>query len=361
MNLLNTYIVKEFLRFFFTVLVGILSVYLCVDFLQRADNFIRHGANIFQISKYYVYTLPSIASPSIPIAALIATLLSLGNFSRHNEIIAMRAGGLSIGKVIAPVLFTGLLISAFGFINNEIIMPHYSARANHIQKVVVEKKAQRVVFQKRHLWLRGPDNSIANIEFVSPDRFEMFGVHIYKFNPDYTLRERIEADSLLWEDGAWRLRNSRKYIPIGSRVFTDKADGEIYNVVEAPEDLGMIVKRSGEMNFKELWEYVERLKISGYNAARYEVDLHGKLAFPLSSLLMVMIATPLSLHRVRSGGASRGIALAVFIAFGYWALLSVGTALGRSGTLPPVVAGWLANALFAAVSAYALRKLHREL
>ena len=360
MNLLNKYVFKEFVRFFLTALVGILTVYVCVDFLGRADNFIRYDASIIQISKYYLYTLPSIASPSIPIAALIATLLSLGSLSRHNEIVAMRAGGLSLGRIIAPVLFAGFLIASFGFMNNEIIMPHYAARANYIRKVEMEKKEQRVVFQQRHLWLRGPDNSIANIEFVAPDGYEMFGVHIYKLNLDYTLRERIEAGSLAWEDEAWRLKKSRKYTPAGDRVLTGTADGEIYNIVEAPEDLGMIVKGAEEMNFKELWDYVQRLKFSGYNAVRYEVDLHAKVAFPLSSLLMVMIATPLSLHRIRSGGTSKGIALAIFIAFVYWGVMSVGTALGRSGAAPPFVGAWLANVLFAVTAAHILRKMHRE-
>ena len=92
------------------------------------------------------------------------------------------------------------------------------------------------------------------------------------------------------------------------------ADGEIYNIVDKPEDMGMIVKSSGEMSFTELWDYVRRLKSSGYKAVRYEVDLHEKVAFPFASLLMVLIATPFSLQQVRSGGAARGIALALLIA-----------------------------------------------
>jgi lipopolysaccharide export system permease protein len=101
--------------------------------------------------------------------------------------------------------------------------------------------------------------------------------------------------------------------------------------------------------------------MSGYKATRYEVDLHGKLAFPLSSLLMVMIAIPLSLQKVRSGGTSRGIAFAVLIAFIYGGLMSVGTALGRSGALPPLEAAWLANVLFASASAYILFRMQRTI
>jgi len=361
MSILSRHIFSEFFRIFLMVLIGILAVYLCVDFLQKADNFIRYNATVAQIARYSLYSLPGMATSTFPIAALIATLLSLGNLSRHNEIIAMRAGGVSIAAIITPVLLGGVIISALGFINNEYLMPTFTSPANFIKNVQIEKKQQPVVFQQRKLWLRGPDNSIANIDLVSPDQREMIGVNIYKLNPDYTVRERITAQSLLWENGAWRLKHSRKFILGQDTVASQSADDEAFNIVRSPDDLKAIAKNSEEMNFRELWDYVKRLKLSGYKATRYEVDLQGKLAFPLSSLLMVMIAAPLSLQKVRSGGTSKGIAFAVLIAFIYTGLVSVGTALGRSGTLPPLESAWLANVLFASASAYILFRMQRTI
>jgi len=90
------------------------------------------------------------------------------------------------------------------------------------------------------------------------------------------------------------------------------------------------------------------------------VDLYGKLAFPLSSLLMVMIATPLSLQKVRSGGTGKGFALAVLIAAIYWALMSVGKALGKSGALPPLESAWLANMAFGLGSIAILYRMQRR-
>jgi lipopolysaccharide export system permease protein len=360
MTLLGRYLFKELVIFFCATLAAILLVYLCVEFLQKADDFIRAKATILQVGKYFLYSAPSMATEAVPVAALIATLLSLGNLSRHSEIIAMRAGGLSFGKILAPLLVAGAAIAVLGFVNNEFVMPFYSAKANAIRYVEIGKKQQVVVFQQRQLWLRGPENSVANIELVSPERDTLFGLNIYKLNPDFTVRERITAKRLVWEGDAWRLRESTKYIIGSNGVVAGTADGEAYNVVDAPADLGMIVKKSEEMNFRELWDYVRKLRSSGYNAARYEVDLQHKLAFPLSSLLMVMIAVPFSIHRVRSGGAGRGIAIAVAIAFAYWALMSIGTALGRSGALPPIAAAWLSNTIVASTAAYSLVRMHRE-
>jgi lipopolysaccharide export system permease protein len=361
MTLISRHILREFFTLVLGVLIGILIVYLCVEFLQKADKLIKFHASFSQVSRFFLYNIPSMISMSLPMATLIAGLIALGNLSRHNEIIAMRASGVSLGRIIAPLLAGGLAISAFGFINNEFIMPVYSSRADYIRNVEIEKKQQTVMFQQQKLWLRGPDDSIANIELVSPSRTEMIGLNIYKLNRDFSVRERIKAGSLVWENGAWRLRNSRTYIQEGDAIRSHSSDGEVFNIVDSPNDLGMIVKDANEMSFSEMRDYVKRLKTSGYNATQYEVDLYTKIAFPVSSLLMVLISIPFSIHKVRSGGAGKGFAFAVLIAFIYWTLMSVGTSLGKSGTIPPYFAAWLANIIFGLISLVVLVRLQRSI
>jgi lipopolysaccharide export system permease protein len=359
MTLLNKYIFKEFITLVAGVLVGLIIVYLCVEFLQKADKLIKFHATVPQVAKYFLYNVPNMITMSLPMATLIGALLSLGNLSRHNELIAMRASGVSLLRIVSPLLAGGMLVSALGFVNNEVIMPIYSSRANYIRSVEIEKKQQKVMFQQSKLWLRGPENSIANIELVSPNRREMIGLNIYKLNPDYTVRERIKAGSLLWENGAWRLKQSRTYTTSGDAVLVRTSDNEVFNIVDSPDDLGMIVKDSQEMNFREMWDYVKRLKTSGYTVDTYEVDLYNKLAFPLASMLMVMISIPFSVHKVRSGGAAKGIAFAVLIAFAYWTLASVGASLGHSGVIPPAIAAWFANIFFAGASVIVLFRMQR--
>ncbi len=361
MNRLSRYIFLEFFRTALMILIGIVVLYLSVTFLKEADIFIQHKASLSQIARYYYFNIPMMAGQALPFAALIGTLLSLGALSRHNEITAMRAGGISMLRIISPVLLGGLLFSALGFLNNEVVMPAYTARAARIRNIEVEKKQEPIVFQQHRLWLRGPDNSIANIDLVTPDRRALVGVNIFKLNPDFSIRERIKAEKLAWETNAWRLRNSEKFVIQGTSVRTESADGDIYNIVDRPEDMGMIVKSSEEMNFTELWDYVRRLKNSGYQAVRYEVDLYSKLAAPFACLLMVMIATPLSIQRARSAGAARNIALAVVIAAVYWALVSTGRALGTAGTIPPLEAAWLGNFIVALAAVVALGRMQKQM
>ncbi len=357
MTLLRKYIFAEFMRFFLMTFIAITAVYLCVEFLQKADDFIHRQANFGDVVSYFLYNIPAIATPSLPIAALLATILSLGNLSRHNEIIAMYSGGVSLAGVIAPALFAGVLLSFVGFINNELIMPHASARANIIRYERIEKKPHIVLFRQQNLWLRGPGNSIANIDFSAPDKNELIGITIFKFNPDFTVRERIRARRLVLEAGQWRLREGTKYILTRDRLITSPVDGDVYNVVETPADLNMIVKSSDEMSFRELWEYVRRLRASGYYLVKYDVALQEKLSMPFACLVMVMIATPLSLLRVRSGGAGWGVAIAILLAFCYWTLTSIGSTFGRSGILPPLVSAWFSNIVFLSAAIVILRRM----
>ncbi len=361
MKILSRHIFKEFISLAAGILMAILIVYLCVEFLQKADKFIKFHATPSMIVRFFLFSIPGMISMALPMTTLIAALLSLGNLSRHNEIIAMRAGGVSLAKITTPVLAGGLLISAFGFINNEFIMPVYTSRASHVRNVEIEKKQRRVMFQQSKLWLRGPDNSIANIELVSPNRKEMLGLNIYKLNADYSVRERIKAGSLSWEEGAWRLKQSRTFTQSGNAVLSRSSDGEVFNLVDNPDDLGKIVKNSEEMTFAEMWDYVKRLKSSGYKTVTYEVDLHSKLAYPLSSMLMAMIAIPFSIHRVRSGGAGKGFAMAVVIALVYWALASIGASLGHSGAIPPLASAWFANAFFGIAASIVLIRMQRSI
>src|SRR5574340_349367 len=119
MTLLSRYIFREFLRTSLTILAGILVLFLCVTFLKEADDFIRHKASLYQITRYYLYSIPGMISQALPFSALIGTLLSLGALSRHQEITAMRAGGVSLVRIIQPVFLGGLLIAVLGFMNNE--------------------------------------------------------------------------------------------------------------------------------------------------------------------------------------------------------------------------------------------------
>jgi lipopolysaccharide export system permease protein len=361
MTILSKHIFRGFISRMVGVLIGILVVYLCFEFLQKADKFIKYQATLSQIARYFLYSIPSMVSLALPMATLIAALLTLGDLSRHNEIISMRASGMSLLKIIAPLFVGGFLISCIGFFNNEFVMPVYSARAQYVRKVEIEKSRQRVMFQQHKLWLRGPENSIVNIELVSPNRNEMLGLDIYKLNPDYSVREQIKADRLVWENGAWLLKNSRTFTQVDDVVSSSTSDNEVFNIVDDPDDLGMIVKDSEEMNFPEMWNYVKRLKLSGYKTTTYEVALHNKIAFPLASMLMIMISIPFGAQTVRSGGTSRGIALAVGIAFIYWLLANVGASLGQSGAIPPAISAWFANIFFAVASSIAILRMQRSI
>jgi lipopolysaccharide export system permease protein len=132
---------------------------------------------------------------------------------------------------------------------------------------------------------------------------------------------------------------------------------QVVDLPEKPSDFQLIQKDVETMGYSELKRYIRKLQSEGYDATRYAVDLHGKIAFPLVSILLAVIGIAFSLRSERSGGIAQGISAGLIIGFSYWLVYAFGMSLGRSGALPPFIAAWFANMLFAVASLFLVRRV----
>jgi len=111
------------------------------------------------------------------------------------------------------------------------------------------------------------------------------------------------------------------------------------------------------MGFFELRQYIKKLQSDGYYATQYLVDLNGKIAISLVSILLVVIGVSFSLRSERSGGAAQSIGMGIAIGFSYWLIFAFSLSLGRSGTIPPILAAWLADILFTVAAVWMIRRI----
>jgi lipopolysaccharide export system permease protein len=131
----------------------------------------------------------------------------------------------------------------------------------------------------------------------------------------------------------------------------------VVDLPERPSDFQEVQKDVEVMGYFELKRYIRKLQAEGYDATRYVVDLHGKIAFSLVSIILAVIGFLFSLRSERSGGIAQGIGAGLVIGFSYWLVYAFGMSLGRSGTLPPFIAAWFANILFGAFSVFLIRRV----
>ena len=346
MLIIHTYLTKEIAKYFFIVLASVICIYAAVDFFEKIDNFLRAGASLSKALIFFALKTPFIMAQVIPVCILLSILVAFGLMAKNNELVAIKSCGVSIYFFMKPILFIGVISSVVLFFFSEVIVPITMEKANRIWLQDVRKEAA-MVSKEKNIWIKG-SRMITHIAHYSPTRKTIFGVTLNHFDEDFRLVRRVDAEKGVFKEGRWVLSHLMEQV-------LNKTDGD-YTVtfyeekIEPldflPEDLKRVIKKSEEMNIKELLSYIRKIEAEGYGATSYRVDLHAKLAFPLVCLIMCIVATGISLRGNLKEGLPVSIAYGLGIAFLYWVFYSFCVSLGYGEMLPPVVAAWMANLIF---------------
>lgn len=355
MRILKSYLRREFLKFFTLILVGFLGLYLVVEFFERVDDFVEHHATWTSVLKYFAYKLPLIVFQVVPFAVLLATILTFCILSKNNEITAMKANGVALILIASPILALAFLVSGGIFVANEYLIPYTNRKHRYTFEVTIRKRQIPGLVRSSRIWYLGEDNTIWNIHHLDKARRKLNGVTLFRLNAESNVFQRIDATSATWEDGTWHFREVyiRDFHNDGSfrtEYFSERA----LPFAELPSEFAQIQKDPQEMNYAEIRRLVQEIRASGYEDARYAVEMNAKLATPLTAFIMALFGIPFSLRTGRHGGVFSGVALSVVVGFSYWIITSVSLALGYSGYLPPVLSAWSSNLLFSSSGLYLL-------
>lgn len=348
MRLLDKYIIKEYLRFFVITCVTFIALYLIVDFFEKIRMFLSNQASVNQILSYFFFSVPMIISLMVPASVLLATLMTYSSLSKFSEIIAMKANGISLYRMSSPVLILAAIIAVCLFYFTELITPASIQKAEHIVLAEVQKQKTMGFFKQNELWYHG-ENAIYNFKIFDVNKDILRGIVINYINPDYTLKKRIDAQRAEWKKGQWVFYNVLVTDFDNTNTPVLKWSKEmIIPLPEKPADFKIIQKDVEKMGFFDLKKYVNKIQAEGYDATRYLVDLHGKIAFPFVTLILVLIGISFSTRSERQGGMMQSVGVGIIIGFSYWIVHAFSMSLGRSGILPAVISAWAANILFLA-------------
>ena len=357
MNIIDRYLVREYLRNLLFITLSFLALFLIIDIFEKSRMFMSNHATFAQMGSYFLFMMPTIISQILPAAVLLASLITCGYLSRHSEITAMKANGISLYRIALPILTIATLTSLMLFILSEWVNPMTNDRAERIRLIDVQKQSSMGSFKQDQIWYRGA-KGIYNFRLYDAHTSTLQGITIHYLDRQMNLVMRLDAERGEWKDGHWLFHNllvarfDNGAFPVLSRVKQ-----QVVDIPEGPSDFQLIQRDVETMGYSELNRYIRKLQSEGYDATRYIVDLHGKIAFPLVSILLAVIGVAFSLRSERSGGIAQGIGAGLVIGFSYWLVYAFGMSLGRSGTLPPFIAAWFANILFGAVSLYLIRRV----
>jgi len=349
MTILTRYILREFIKIFAIVLLAFVLIYVLVDFFERIDNFIEAGTKLRYMMIYILFKLPLIIDQMVPVAVLLGTIITLGLLARGNEIIALKASGVAPVRLILPLLILAMFIGLISLINSESIVPYTNRRFNTIWKVHVKKESPGFTYKYESLWYKRQD-AIYNIRTFDVVAKTLVRVVINQFDRDFRIKQRIHARRAVWKVGGWHFLNGTVKQRQQDGSYTVSTFSEMtFPLYETPDDFKKGVKPSDEMGFRELRRYAQKIEREGYSARIYWVDMHIKLAFPCISLIMSLVGAALSLRKEKGRGVAAGIGIGFAIVALYLVTFELFRTLGYTGILPPVVAAWASNILFAAV------------
>jgi len=357
---LQRYVVREYLKTFSLSLSSLVLIYVVVLFFQKMNQFTKYQAPFYLIFEYLLLKIPDVIfQRTLPYAVLIATLLALGALSRHSEITAMKAGGVSLYRITFPLLFIAILISLCSFLGNEYLVPYTNQRTQYFLDAKVKKDDSPGFFKNYKIWYRS-DPYILNIQLLNPQKRVLEGFTLYKFDNDFRCIQRIDALSVKWIDGKWRLYDGtlRDFGESGSIRMTSFKELD-FPLSESWESLQNVERKSEQMSYTELRTYIQKIQSSGYDATRYLVDLYSKLSYPFLNLIMVLIGIPFALKTGRSGGVALNIGVSVMIGFTYGILFYIFLSFGKSGILSPFLSSWVPTLLFGLAGIFTLMSVRQ--
>ncbi len=358
MKILAKYIVRIFLGTLFFALVAFTAIYIIIDMVGFMDKFIDRNVGFFVVVKYYVFYFPYIIILTLPVATLLASLFSVGQLSRYNELIAMQASGLSLYRILGPLFVLGIIISLITAYAGERFVPSSNQKKKEIYQTHVNKLKRKRMEQTKDISLQIDENSWLLIGFFDTKENTGFKVSVQSYNQNQLIK-RIDASKMIWENNNWQLLNGY------TREFSNnKETAQTFDELDLPdlyfksEDIARVQKKAEEMSYWELKNFIKEIRRTGGNPDRWLVDLYLKISFPFANLIIILFGAPLASRKTRSGTAiSFGISL--FICFLYFGIIKVGQSLGHNGTLPPLFAAWMGNIFFGTGAVYILVKSSR--
>jgi lipopolysaccharide export system permease protein len=320
-----------------------------IDLFSTLDDFIDFHAHLGAVVHYYLIKLPEIFVLIMPMSLLLGLLFCLSNLGRHNELVAMRASGISLVRLALPPLGIGLVATLGVFAVNELFVPRAQERADALMNSL-KGKGERGVLEnfffanttERRDWYARRFNT-RSLEMENPE------VHDRK--PGGAPEIDVYAERARWTDGRWHfftadVYDHRRDPPLVTHV----AETNFPSIKDPPRRLIVEGKSPSQLTSAELHRYIRAQRRAGHTAGlgKYEVTYHYRYAFPLTCLIVVLMGLPLGMQVSRSGPLlSVGTALVLVVAFYF--LNNVTLALGEGGRIPPVAAAWMTNAVFAGV------------
>ncbi len=359
-TILDDYVLRGFTLYFVMIVAAFLMLLLVFTLFELLSDILRNQISPLTVGEYLLNVAPYFLYSTTPLSMLLAVLVTFGLLQRSNEITAIKATGISLYRLIVPVLIVSTLVAGVLFLSDQLYLPYTNKRQDALRNEIKGKPAQTYLRPDRK-WIFGQHSDIYYYQFFDPDRDVFGGVSVFQFDPHtFEITHRIDADRAHWSSpmGRWVYEQGWERSLNGSAHVSDrKFDVATYpELSEPPAYFKKEVRQSSEMSYDELRRYIHDLEQSGFDVVRLRVQLQKKIAYPLITFVMAVLAIPFALSAGKRS-ALTGVATAIGIGVVYWTISGLFEAMGNLSQLPPAVAAWSPDLVFGFIGGYLILRM----
>ncbi|MEM7222910.1 MAG: LPS export ABC transporter permease LptG [Pseudomonadota bacterium] len=346
MKTLTRYIARLFLSYLVGVLFGFVALLQAVDLLKNAEEVARrHGESLGNFLYYVVLRLPETAGFLLPLCTLVAALLTLGRMAQHSEIVALKAAGVPVWRVLKAFWPAALLVAVVQFAVSDGLTP-LAQRAMERWDESAELARGADPLDGDGVWLH-EHGTVAHIQAVRGGGTRLYGLTLYLRDGDGNLTERLQALTANYQEGSWQLAGVTRTIgQIGRPPQVETVPDQTWPIALTPAQLDDLSTQASGLGLVQLYDFAGRRGLGVHPRHYYETWLNKRIAGPFAAFLMILLAAPMARNLSRTGGVVGTFALAVGFGMAYLITDGIVFTLGETGAFPPILAAWVPIGLF---------------
>lgn len=354
MRVLDLYIGKAVIGGAFLVMCVLLSLFVFIEFISELDVIGRGDYGAWEAFRYVLLSVPRLTYELMPMASLLGSLIGLGALASNNEIVIMRASGISLARITWAALKAGLLLVFFAIWVGEWVVADAEQSATEIRSSALA--GNKSVRTADGFWTRDATDFI-NVRNVLPGG-RLVGVYIYEFDAAHELRRISTARSATYERGQWHLEQVRRSEISRDGVTTEVLPSLVWGSQLSPDLLDIIAIKPDSLSVSGLYKYIRYLRLNGLSSGRYEVEFWTKIALPFATCVMVFAALPFVFGPLRSVGVGQRMLIGVLVGIGFYLFNQTVSYVGLVYEFDPLLSAVLPTVLLLAGAVYMMRRIH---
>lgn len=346
---LDRYVFSEWFKIFLATSLGFPLLVILFDVTDNLDKYLANKLPPGDIAMSYLYGLPDSVFLILPAAVLFATVFSIGAFTRHSEITASKASGVSFYRFIAPIFLGAVIASAMGLVIGE-----YAPLATKKKLALLERQTVSATSQRYSFAYAADAGRVYKVQTLYVARNAIDGLTIERRGkgPRYPSYILVANAADYQPRKGWSIARGTMH------VLTDSLNNMTYafdsvrdnRFTERPQDLMATPKAPQDMNFQELGRFIRAMERSGADVNVLKVERMLKIVIPITSVIILLFAASLATSTQR-GGAAYGVGLALGTTVIFIFLVQLTKGLGGNGLIPPEIAAWTPSIVFGILGA----------